>query len=113
LGNPPLHGETRKFCSGTVVIAWIEIDAAGERSLLEPNLTDIDRHHQHFQDWPTVRTARVRATPGWHGNTVRRHMMRGQLRGSKSARDIHAIVVAAQHQVLPEEEILNEVVRLD
>src|SRR5436309_2869054 len=58
-------------------------------------------------------TARVRATPGWHGNTVRRHMMRGQLRGSKSARDIHAIVVAAQHQVLPEEEILNEVVRLD
>src|SRR3954449_13372066 len=44
--------------------------------LLEPDLAEVDRHHQHFQDWPAVWTARIGATPGGQANAVRRHIIR-------------------------------------
>ena len=81
--------------------------------LLELDSTDIDGHHEHFQDRAAIWSARIGATLGGQAHTVRRHVIRGQLRGRKSARDIHAIVVAAERQVRAEEEILNEAVGLD
>ena len=35
------------------------------------------------------------------------------MRGGKSARDIHAVVMTAQHQVFAKKEVLNQAMRLD
>ena len=58
-------------------------------------------------------SARIGATLGRQTNAVRLRIVRSQLRRSKTACDIHAIVVAAQHKVLTKEKILNEAVRFD
>src|SRR5262249_48869714 len=81
--------------------------------LAESDLADVDGHHQHFTDGLSVGSARVGATFRRQPDAVCHHVIRGQLRRREPARDVHAIVVAAQHQILAEEEILDEAVRLD
>jgi hypothetical protein len=64
--------------------------------LLEPDLADIDRHHQHLPDRMAIGSARICTTLGWETNAVRFHIVGSQLRRSKAARNIYTIVVAAQ-----------------
>src|SRR5260221_7651426 len=78
--------------------SFIELKTA--ESLLELNRADIDRHHQQFEDRPAVGTARIGTTPGRQTNAISRHMIRGQLRGGKPARDIQSIVVRWKHEVV-------------
>src|ERR1700737_800609 len=82
-------------------------------TLFEPHLAEIDCDHQHFRDRPTIGSARVGAPLGRQTYAVRHHIIRSQLRRFKTACDIHAIVMAAEPQILAEEKILNEAVRLD
>src|ERR1700737_3102592 len=82
-------------------------------TLFEPHLAEIYCDHEHFHDRPTIGTPRVGAPLGWQTYAVRHHIIRSQLRRLKTACDIHAVVMAAQPQILAEEKILNEVVRLD
>src|SRR3984885_4065336 len=95
------------FCFDVILITLILA------TLFEPHLTEIDCDHQHFHNRSTIRSARVGAPLGWQTYAVRHHIIRSQLRRFKTARDIHAIVMAAQPQILAEEKILHEVVRLD
>ena len=47
-------------------------------------------------------------------NSIRFRIIRGQLRRWKTARNVHVVVVAAEHEVaLPKEKVLDETVRLD
>src|SRR3984893_14414417 len=82
-------------------------------TLFEPHLAEIYCDHEHFHDRPPIGAPRVGAPLGWQTYAVRHHIIRGQLRRLKTACDIHAVVMAAQPQILAEEKILNEVVRLD
>src|SRR5580700_8113131 len=89
-------------------------DAGPIRNLFpELHLAEIDCYHQHFQDRSAIESARVRAALAWQTNAVGHHVIRRQLRCLKAACDIHAVVMAAQHTILAEEKILNEVVSLD
>ena len=60
-----------------------------------------------------VGSARIGATLGWQKNTVGLHMVLTSVGPLRAACDIHDIIVAAQHQIVAKEEILNEAVRLD
>src|ERR1700730_6837947 len=73
----------------------------------ELHLAEIDCYHKHFQDRLAIGSARIGAPLAWQTNAIGHHIIRRQLRCSKAASDIHAIVMAAQHQILAEEKILN------
>jgi hypothetical protein len=84
------------FCFDVILITIILA------ALFEPHLTEIDCDHQHFHNRPTIGSARVGAPLGGQTYAVRHHIIRSQLRRFKTARDIHAIVMAAQPQILAE-----------
>ena len=84
----------------------------GER-LLEPDVAEIERYHQHLLDRAPIRSARIGATLARQTNAVGLDVVRRQLGRGKASGDTHAVVVAAEHQVVAEEEILDEAVRLD
>jgi hypothetical protein len=82
-------------------------------SLLDPDLADIDGHHQRIERWPVIGSAYV-------GPALRRQLYsvgldigEHELRGGETAGDIDVVVVPPQEQILAEEEILNGTVAGD
>src|SRR5262245_53804899 len=91
-----------------VVLKGSEADA-----LCEPDVADVDRHHQHLENRLPLRTARVRAPFRWKPDAVRLHIVKRELRRGKSAGNVHAVVMPAKQEILTEEEVLYERVCLD
>jgi hypothetical protein len=72
----------------------------------------IDRDHQHIQDRPPIGSAGI-GTTSRKPDAGRLDVLRCQPNGCEAAGYVDGVVVAAQRQVLAEEEDLSQTVRLD
>ena len=67
-GNPAMVTVRRAFCTRLTATSL-------RASLFEPDLADINRHHQHLQDWPAIGSARIGAALGRQTYAVRLHVV--------------------------------------
>ena len=108
-----VDGGRRNYACGPRGATYDQLSAAGFGRLREDNVADVDRYHQHIQNWTPVGAARIGATLARQTHAVGLGILQHQLRGGEATGGIDTLVVAAELEFIVEEEILNLAVRLD